>query len=166
MKLSIIGPAIVGVIAVSTLVGAFALIRAAHGDRSFAVEPGYYEKAQRWDDEAKQRRANAALGWTIECDCVAQDGVATVRARLLDAKSEPISMATLTCEVFPNARASSRQDILLAPIGDGVYEGTLACETLGSWHWRFRAIARGQTFTHDMDAPIVSRQEAAGGRKP
>jgi nitrogen fixation protein FixH len=140
----IIGPALVGVITMSTMIGAAALIYHAHADPSFAVETDYYDKAVHWDASAAQQRRSAELGWRLRIAAGASDGF---ELTLTDGLGLPIDGASVAVEAFHNARSADR--ITLAPkdSGGGVYRQTADFARPGLWEFRVIARRGEDTFT-------------------
>ncbi len=152
MKPHIIWPLFVGGIALTCLCGAAALIYAAHSDPTFAVEPDYYKRAVQWDETARQRRLDAALGWGIAIESQDRGGVI---ATLHDKSGSVIERATLVATAFANARASERQEVSFTPMGDGRYRAELTPGIAGSWRFQFVAQNGGDIFTADLDYPLT-----------
>lgn len=154
----IIGPALVGLITVSTMIGAAALIYHAHADPSFAVETDYYDKAVHWDDSAAQERRNAELGWRLRLSAGPSEGF---ELTIVDRLGLPIEGAAVSVEAFHNARSADR--IALAPTDAGGGRYRQAAEFARPGLWEFRVIARrdADTFTAVRQIVVAARQEAA-----
>ena len=119
-------------------------------DRTFGVEPGYYEKAVDWDKAVAQRDRNAALGWSID---VTDDAPLTVA--LTDRDGSPISGAHIDGLVFHHARSAQRLDLTLherEPVTQpGVYsmdESIMAMP--GLWQVRLSITHASAQFTADF----------------
>ncbi len=146
LRVWVAAPAAVALIG---LVSVAALIYRATSDPSFAVEPGFYDKAVRWDDAARQRARSLALGWSA--GVTLEEG--GLRVRLADSGGTPIARATVRCEAFPNRRASGRFAVLLTEQDPGEYAAPMTVTTGGSWHVRVRAeTGDGTVFTDEQDA--------------
>ena len=131
------------------LMGVMTLL--AISDRSFAVEPDYYQKGLHWDATAAQRRENARLAWSAEIelgDDVSVLGERTVTCTLTDSAKEAIGGATIELIAFSHARASQRTAATLAAAGNGAYQTTLRLRHDGLWEFRLVARRGEETFTH------------------
>ena len=140
----IIGPALVGVITVSTMIGAAALIYHAHADPSFAVEKDYYDKAVHWDDSAAQQRRNAELGWRLSVSAGPSNGL---ELTIVDALGLPIDGASVSVEAFHNARSAERVALAPAESGGGVYRQAAEFARPGIWEFRVVVSRGADTFT-------------------
>lgn len=129
----------------------------AHSDRSFAVEPDYYQKAMAWDSAAAQRERSAALGWTASLtvgDPTSAGRVITLT--LTDRSGAPIQEADASIIAFHNARAADHFTANLRPTETpGRYAAALPLERPGLWEFRISA-ARGQ----DSFATVIRRDLA------
>jgi nitrogen fixation protein FixH len=150
----IIGPALVGLITSSMLVGAAALIYHAHADPSVAVESDYYDKAVHWDDLAAQKQRSAALGWRLIIDT---SSGSSLRLTLVDGIGVPIEGAIVTVEAFHNARSGDRLQLAPVGAGGGVYEQAAAFDRPGLWEFRVIARRESDTFT------VVQQRMVAAG---
>ena len=97
-------------------------------DRSFAVEPNYYQQALRWDGVKAQETANRQLGWTIAID-VGHDvnvrGERSVTCTLRDRSGQPLEEALIDLVAFAHARGNDRYAAVLQPCGGGQYSARL-----------------------------------------
>lgn len=115
------------------------------GDRSFAIEPDYYQKALHWDDHVAQGRANQSLGWTIALEIAAQEtaaGQRRVTVVVKDRQGVAVEAARVELAAFHHARAEDRLSAVLEPAGDGLYAVDLRLRRSGLWEFRF-VIRRG-----------------------
>lgn len=154
----IIGPALVGLITVSTMIGAAALIYHAHADPSFAVEADYYDKAVHWDDSAAQERRNTELGWRLTINPSAADGL---ELTMVDGLGRPVEGATVSVEAFHNARSADRVTLALIDHGPGVYRQTAEFARPGIWEFRVVARRGADTFTAVRQVVVPARRETA-----
>lgn len=154
----IIGPALVGLITVSTMIGAAALIYHAHADSSFAVEDDYYDKAVHWDASAAQKQRSAELGWRLNID-TSSNG--SLRLTLVDGIGVPIEGATVTVEAFHNARSGDRLRLTPVGAGGGVYQQTAAFDRPGLWEFRVVAQRGADTFVAVRQIVVAAQREAA-----
>ena len=153
MRYRFFWPLCVGLITLTSLTGAVALVVAAHGDSSFAVEPRYYERAVRWDEDARRRRLFEELGYRV---AIEEAGEGRIVVRVESAGGRDLPDALVRATVFPSVRASLRQDLRLAPIGKGRYEAPFRLTHEGQWRWAWEiehdgAIASGQS---DQTLPL------------
>lgn len=94
-------------------------------DRSFAIEPDYYQKSLHWNDAAAQAATNRRLGWTLHWTFGAPDGPLPQRrlaCRLVNVDGRPLDGASVQVELFSHTCANERVRVVLEPRGDGVYE--------------------------------------------
>lgn len=127
------------------------VVAVAGRDPSFSTEPGYYEKAVRWDEAAAQTRANAALGWSIEIDTDAEAGSSGERhfvCRIRDRDGTPVGGASVHLETFHHARAMERIGTGLAEEQPGVYGGRPRMTRPGLWECRLTVRRGGDMFTY------------------
>ncbi|NUQ61252.1 MAG: FixH family protein [Pirellulales bacterium] len=120
-------------------------------DRSFAIEPDYYQKGLHWDTIARQQRTNAMLGWRVELEIGNDAGVLgrrTLACKLVDKSGAPIEGAAINLVAFAHARGNERTSVVLEDCGEGVY--VTACRFARKGLWEFRLVARRgrETFTY------------------
>lgn len=159
-------PGFVFVIGLASLIGAAALVYHAHSDPSFAVEPGYYQKALRWDEQSAQMRRSQALGWSVRAES-GPDGSARDRfvlaIRLADAEGQPIEGASVRCIVFANSRAAERLESDAVEAAPGTYEGRVVMPHPGSWMIRVTADKGEDHFVAEIEHS-PARLPSAGGQ--
>jgi nitrogen fixation protein FixH len=125
-------------------------------DRSFAIEPDYYQKGLNWDATAAQLRENARLGWSLRIDLgdrLSVLGERTVRCTLADEAGRPLDGAGLDLVAFAHARGNNRLSATLSPAGSGIYQTKLRFRPKGLWEFRV-VVRRGPekfTFTEVRD---------------
>ena len=140
----------IGIATVLTLtVGAnFWVLAVANDDPSFAVEPDYYQKALRWDDEMAQQQRNAALKWRLTPALAPfGDEGAVLTVQLTDSAGVALSGAKVTVAALANARANSVLDATLVPGAHDSYAVVLPIDRAGEWELRFEAVRGGERFT-------------------
>ncbi|CAG0949163.1 hypothetical protein PHYC_00088 [Phycisphaerales bacterium] len=154
--------AVVGLLAMNAVIVGIT-VYAASSDRSFAVVPGYYEKASRWDDEVRARQRESAMGWALRMEVGSPDlrsGDRLLIATLTDRHGESLSDVSLKAEAFHNASARDRVTLDFAPTGR---PGELACTLHGSrpglWTFDFAARRGKETWSQSSDIEVsgVSR---------
>jgi len=123
----------------------------AHSDRSFAVEPEYYQKAIAWDETAAQQQFNTSLAWSpaISLGDVGALG-RIINLSLTDRAGNPIPDARITITAFHNARASDRLTAELSPVDPerpGLYRAQLPLDRPGLYEIRLTARRSADTFT-------------------
>lgn len=132
-----------------------ATVYLAHSDRSFAVEPGYDEKAMRWDETARARERSEALGWESSV-LTAQGGGETRLVVLLTAQDgAPVEGASVVAVVFASARASQRFRLELTAAGPGRYEAALPSARRGLWQVQVTASREGEVFVRDCSLELI-----------
>ena len=93
-------------------------------DRSFAVEPDYYQQALHWDGVKGRDAANRQLGWTIALDIghdVSVRGERSITCTLRDRSGQPLEEALIDLVAFAHARGNDRYSVVLQPYGGGRY---------------------------------------------
>jgi hypothetical protein len=135
----------------------------ASGDESFAVERDYYKKAVHWDEARAQQGHNTRLGWTAAVNVERRDrasGHTALALRLLDRSGLPLSDATVTAEVFHNARAAEVVDARFIEQSPGKYGVELPMRRLGIWEVRLTAIQHGRRFTQAVRLDLQRKDGA------
>lgn len=132
------------------------IIRIANADPSFAIEPNYYQKALRWDDELAQRAWNRELAWELTpvLSSISPDSGAELRVALRDRTGAPLAGAEVTVQAMHNARAGEPLDARLRRAGPGDYVARLPLERPGVWELRFDVRQGTDHFTarHRLEA--------------
>jgi nitrogen fixation protein FixH len=141
---------VVGVLTAQSLL-IVTLVTIATRDPSFAVEPAYYEKAVRWDDEARERAHTRELGWTADAAFVPGAG-ATLLVVLRDRTGTPLEDATAQAEYFHQARAGERLRATLKSVGDGRYESPAGILRAGVYEVRLTISFLGEHATLVVNA--------------
>lgn len=115
----------------------------ATGDPSFAIVPGYHDRALRWDETVAAERASAALRWEAEvipapiADVL---GRRTVIVALRDHVGAPVSAAAVTARIFHHARAGEAREVSFQETADpGTYAVTTEMRRDGLWEFRMEA---------------------------
>lgn len=136
----------------------------ASSDRSFAVEPDYYQRGLHWDKIAAQQRHSERLGWQAKLelgDDVNVLGERTLRCLLRGRGGEAIASARVDVIAFPHARGREQTRVTLTESAAGVYETPLRFRRKGLWEFRLTARWRSEVFTHveqrDVYPPGESR---------
>ncbi len=127
-----------------SLLGWSFMVLLAVDDPGFSVEPDYYKKSARWDEQTAQRGANARLGWQVR---VHASGPGTVELQLRGARSEPLTGARVQAEAFAVSRASERHAIQFQENTPGHYTAKLPSQRRGIWEFRTQTDLLGMRFT-------------------
>lgn len=133
------------------------MVYVATRDRSFAVEPDYYQKALHWDDIAAQQRENARLGWTVAIavgSSTSPLGQRTVSCRLSDRAGKPLEGAIIDVIAFAHVRADERLAGVMESQGSGVYETTLRLRRKGLWEFRLVVRRGSEMLTYSEQRPV------------
>ena len=134
------------------------MVYLAVSDRSFAVEPNYYEKAMHWDETQAAQRASDALGWQAELK-VAETAdtykMREVQCVLCDNQRQPIQGAEVKLIAFSHARGRQRHAMRLDPGPYGQYHGQLRVDRAGFWEFRITATRDQDTFTETQVVKVV-----------
>jgi hypothetical protein len=120
-------------------------------DRSFSVEPDYYQKALHWDAFAQQQRDNIRLGWVATIDVENQTdvfGQQKLTCRLKDKSGRPLEGAAIDLLAFAHARGSQRTTAVVTPQGPGVYQALLRFPQKGLWEFRLVVRRGADTWTY------------------
>ena len=127
----------------------------ANSDKSFAVEPDYYQKALTWDEHVQEQARSRALGWTMRVEPGAI-GVAGRRAQIViqDREGKPVEGARVKATAFPVIRASERVAMEFEALEPGVYRADVALRDTGAWEFDIRATRDGQTCSDRIRASI------------
>jgi nitrogen fixation protein FixH len=127
----------------------------ANSDRSFAVEPGYYQKALGWDQAAQERHRSAALGWQVSVDSGAV-GVTGRRIciRLTDRDGNAIVDARIRLVAFASTRAGERFAPEVSQAEPGVYTADLPADRAGLWEFRVTATGGQDSFFQTVRAQL------------
>lgn len=128
-------------------------VYAALSDKSVSIEKKYYEKALAWDETAKQRDLNAALGWKVEITAAA---TRQIEITLRDSSDQRIRAAKVNAEVFHDARSSERSLLTFVGDGSGTYRALCPDGPDGSWHLRTRIEAVKMVFTDERSIEVWS----------
>lgn len=125
------------------------MLYVATNDKTFAVEPDYYQQAVHWDRQSQQRRDNDRLGWTIS---VALGEPTPNGGRMLDCAlnnvdGTPLDGATISVVAFPHLRGNERRSFDLAARTGGHYQAEQVFDQPGVWELRFTVVRGPETFT-------------------
>lgn len=138
-------------------------VYAALSDRSVSIEQRYYEKALAWDETARQRELNAALGWKVD---IVASATRQIELSLRDSSDQPIRAAKISAEVFHDARARDRSTLTFVGDGSGIYRALCPDGPDGSWHLRTRIEAVRMVFTDERSIEVWASRAADASRKP
>ncbi len=128
----------------TSLLGWSFMVFLALDDPGFSVEPDYYKKSARWDEQARQRAANARLGWQVQ---VHASGPETVELLVRGARNEPLTGARVQAEAFAVSRASERHAIQFQENTPGHYTAKLPSQRRGLWEFRTQTDLLGTLYT-------------------
>lgn len=129
------------------------LVRVAGGDRHFAVESNYYQKAVSWDSTMAQDGRNTALGWVMvpSLGAVGTAGGDSLVVTLHQAGGEPVTGATVTIEAMPIAYATDvRRATLTATREPGRYAASGVIGRAGLWELRLTSVRGTDRFTDNL----------------
>jgi nitrogen fixation protein FixH len=138
-------------------------VYAAWSDKSVSIEKKYYEKALAWDETARQRDMNAALGWKVEFTASA---ARQIEITLRDSADQPIRAAKISAEVFHDARSSERSLLTFVGDGSGTYRVLCPDGPDGSWHLRTRIEAVKMVFTDERSIEVWTAHASGRARTP
>ncbi len=89
------------------IVSVVTMVVVATHDRSFAVEPDFYQKGLHYEQTLDQRRENARLGWTAKLEVgrpLSGSNVRNVVCRLSDRDEKPLDDAKIDMVAFAHLR--------------------------------------------------------------
>lgn len=142
-----------------------AMVGVATHDRSFAVEPDYYEKALHWDAQVARDAAERSLGWAARVRLGAESGPLREReleVRVTDAQGRPLEGAEVTLEMFHPIDAAHRVVGALTAAGPGRYVAQVGAHRAGLWDTRI-AVRRGPDAL-DIHEQVEAPADGRGGR--
>jgi nitrogen fixation protein FixH len=144
MKRGMQWPIGIAVILALTVISNVWLAVIASRDEAFAVEPDYYQKAVRFDDEMALRAESARLGWRVvpRLRLGTPASAGSLTATVTDSSGAPVQGAQVEVLAMHNARASRQLTATLAEAGNGAYSAPLDAQRPGEWELRF-TITRG-----------------------
>lgn len=148
---------VVGFLALSVGFNVY-LMAKARGDRAFAVESDYYQKAMHWDERVQREADSQALGWTVSVDLVPGRSAPALTFTVRDRDGRPVEGATGTVRARHNARANDVLQSAVSPREPGVYGAELEMKRMGLWEIEL-ALERGT----EKFQTIVRRDLEAGG---
>jgi len=125
-----------------------ALITLSSRDPGLMVERDYDQRALRWDDFARQRRASEMLGWTADVTIDTAGSNPRLIVRLADSNGLPMIVESAEAIAFPQSHASQSQVLRLPPVkGEPAACGAAITLTHpGLWEVRLKANRDGKTF--------------------
>jgi nitrogen fixation protein FixH len=139
------------------IVSVVTMVVVATHDRSFAIEPDFYQKGLHYDQTIQQQRENTRLGWSVKLEVsrpLSGTNMRNVACRLVDRDGKPLDGATVDLVAFAHVRASRRISCVLMSQDAGHYVGTMAFADPGIWEFRL-AVTRGkEAFTHVVKQEI------------
>jgi len=125
--------ALVAVLAV-TVVANIAIYWTATHDRSFAVEPDYYQRAIDWDSTVARGQRSAALGWVADVRLAPPEGgQATLVVAFTAADGLPLDSLDVRAALSHNAEGANVHHARLAPTGPGLYATRIPSSAQGLW---------------------------------
>lgn len=149
-------PWIIVTLLVLTAAGQGVMLYAATHDRTFSIEPDYYQKAVAWDTVMQQQSANRALGWQARASIGAlEEGRREVVLDLADANGEPLADAKVRIVAIHNLDGDAHVAQTLAPDASARFRGRLPLAHAGMWELRVTALRGRDQFTASLrvDAP-------------
>jgi len=127
----------------------------AHADRSMAIEPDYYRKALGWNEQNRRDARSRDLGWKAGLETGAMAGERTpIAVTLTSRDGAAVSGATVRAIAFHNLRSGERQEINLAEVGAGRYEGVVNAGRSGLWQVQVSARRGSDLFTATLEQEI------------
>ncbi len=125
--------ALVAVLAI-TVVANGAVYWAANHDRSFAVEPDYYQRAIDWDSTVARGQRSTALGWVTAIRLAPPEaGHATLSVTLTTREGLPLDSADVRAALSHNAEGANVYEVRLLASGPGLYVARIPSTAQGLW---------------------------------
>lgn len=140
---------------VGTAISNAVLFFRAQGDRSFSVEPNYYQKAVQWDRTQNQRSVNNTLGWVMKIDLKHHNPQSTLSIMAIDNSGQAITNATIEVVLFHRARAANRISAKLTHQGSGRYSVPVPMHRPGLWQVQLTAQAANKKFTDEQTIEVT-----------
>lgn len=112
-----------------------------------------YLQGLRYNDTLAERRAQAALGWTVTTGFGADAAPASVEVYLNDAAGEPIDGARIEGALERPTVAALDHALHFAPAGAGRYVARI--DGLEAGRWRLRARAERGDGARDFEAELT-----------
>lgn len=134
------------------------MISMATSDPSFGVEPAYYQKAARFDEELARRRASLELGWRVDMLEFTRslEGGLALDVRLADREGTALGGATVSVEALSNLRGGVLHTAVGRARDDGRVALRLPAGPSGLWELRFTAVRGNDTFSQVVRADLAS----------
>lgn len=140
----------------------------AASDKTFGVEPDYYNKAVQWDRQAREQDRAAQLGWHVDLELNAPQivgGQPVLTVHLYGSCPTAnipmeINDAVIRVEAFAQARSSQRVHADLLGTGNGTYQAPLAVGRTGLWELRLRIQHAGEAASLTRTL-LVTRNQGA-----
>jgi len=125
----------------SSLIGWGIMISMATADPSFSVEPKYYQKAARFEEELARRAASQKLGWHIQVIEFRResDGTLSLEAQLTDKDDLPLAGVGLAVLAMANLRSNDVHSAATSSDAAGRVSLRLSPGASGLWEMRFSA---------------------------
>jgi len=134
--------ALVAVLAI-TVVANVAIYWTANHDRSFAVEPDYYQRAIDWDSTVARGQRSAALGWVTDVRLAPPEaGHATLSIAITTRDGLPLDSADVRAALSHNAQGANVYEVRLLASGPGLYAARIPSTAQGLWRVDI-AVVRG-----------------------
>jgi len=129
-------------------------------DPSFAVEPGYYEKAVAWDAAREARAASDRLGWSVRLAIGPRTGLfgdRRLELRIAASGGTPVDAGRVTAVLFAHARARHRVELDLVREASGRYATSARMPRGGTWELRLAAERGADRFVRTLVVEVPDR---------
>lgn len=131
------GAIIIGFLAVQILMSGIAIFLAT-SDPTHAVIPNYHQQSLEYDKVLAARQTSHQLGWTWTItpgEKLDITGKRALMVQVLDARSKPVTEATISLQLRHHARGNELQKLQLMPDpkSPGVYRGEAVMNRVGLW---------------------------------
>jgi nitrogen fixation protein FixH len=130
-----------------------ALLVSAKRDLHFFVEPDYYQRAARWDEEMARAAKSAALGWEI--DLAISD---RLTVDITDPLGHPVSGARVRVEAIHNTRGTGPLLIECTERRAGSYVADRTLDRSGLWELRISAERGAERFFTSVRREVEIRR--------
>ena len=138
-----IWPGMIFVLIGLNVIGTACLVIFATADKTAAVEPQFYDKAVKWDEQARLLRHAEELNWRF-APSVSRErdagGKRVVSLKLTNAEGTALAGGRVVLEAFHQADSGKRVELVLEDRGEGSYSVPAAIERPGYWEFRFRVM--------------------------
>lgn len=156
-------PGIIFVLIGANVVGTATMVFVAAADKTSAVEPQFYDKAVKWNEQSALLRRAGELNWAFEPSVGAQrdaKGRRELTLQLRTAEGVALAGARVELEAFHQADSGHRVQSTLEDRGEGRYTARVAADRPGYWELRFKVTRGPESLVKIMSVSVARPAEA------